>query len=839
MADDYGDYYSSAGQQYGVDPSWLRAMAQQESKEDPNIVSDANATGVMQLLPGTAKEMGVQDITNPQQNIHGGAKYYAQQMQKYKDPNLSLIAYNFGPTATDNWIKNGGNPEELPAETRDYVNKVNKNFAKLKPSQVAKNVTQEPAAYTQTAQVDPIEAALSDNTEKNLPNSSAIPPNVDPIEQALSSHSEESPGHADTSSLPPSMLDKADAPSEPGQHGAILDALEAAPEGLIKGFNNLPKLPGAMFTYASQLGTQGGNKLTNLIRPGTLSPERQAENIRNAAHNKGSEFLNSAPTISQIPALVQNAFTNNGVSTKELMNEPNADPLTSQVMHNPQNEISQGIENTTAALPGTMLFGVKPGAAVGGAIGAQAANNLSPDNPAAQTLGGILGGAVAPAARSLNLRATPEEVANKIIQGSQGGPPGGGGGGSNGLGAKMDLSEKVPGSKPTLAEATNDPNLAVLERQQQMKDPAAFAANEAERENARKAHFETASGTPQDVEALETQRESTSSPLYKLAENEPLNADAVKPVLANIDQAIEKVGEGSDAGKTLAKIRAKISGALPSSKAGKPSALLDAQGNPLPGAPVDKNPTQSPLIQIYREERDNLQKPATAQGAYAATVKSTIQPIVHSLGEAIEGQSPNFAKAQQIYRDISPKINAANWLQGLKLTDATGRFTLAKVKGALDNAKRMQNSPGINAAKNLTPDQMGVLQNLHDDLLRREGVARASMPRNSTTIQNEIAQRALNSGLLGKANKLMGGNIPQAAGAGAGSFLGGMFGLHSLGAIGGELLGRKLSQSVSGRAEEASGHLQNYLINPENYKNYLAGKLNDTYLSRLKGNIRN
>jgi len=90
-------------------------------KDPANAVSKAGATGVMQLMPRTAKELGVKNINDPYENIHGGVKYIAQLEQKYKDPKLAAMAYNWGPGNVDKWLKRGKNEKAVPKETRMYV----------------------------------------------------------------------------------------------------------------------------------------------------------------------------------------------------------------------------------------------------------------------------------------------------------------------------------------------------------------------------------------------------------------------------------------------------------------------------------------------------------------------------------------------------------------------------------------------------------------------------------------------------------------------------------------------------------------------------------------------
>ena len=122
----YADMFVRAGAKHGVSPKLLAAVAKVESGYDPKAVSKAGAQGLMQLMPATARGLGVQNSFDPQQAINGAAKLLSSHLKEFKSLPLALAAYNAGGGSVH---KYGGIPPF--AETQAYVPKVQKALAAL------------------------------------------------------------------------------------------------------------------------------------------------------------------------------------------------------------------------------------------------------------------------------------------------------------------------------------------------------------------------------------------------------------------------------------------------------------------------------------------------------------------------------------------------------------------------------------------------------------------------------------------------------------------------------------------------------------------------------------
>jgi hypothetical protein len=730
---DYSDLYQAAGQQYGVPPALLMAQAQAEDASgNPNAVGPdtkyGNAVGIAQLIPDTAKRLGVTDPTDPKQAIPAQARLMRENLDRYGNIPDAVSAYH-GGTDKSNW----------GPKTQDYTKKVTGQY-----QQMAKN---------DTTQDTPLAAALknfeNDSTQPSVPATSKSSDDT-PLATALKNFKDDDATQNSEAKNNPTLFE---------QYGSDVDtARKRITDSIIqnKGGPDPLDVAGAIGSgVSSAIGQTVSHFTPDVVKNGLTTVLPVAKDIMGQTLF-GRQWDNG--NVQSLANTASNALTTG--------------------YHALPPSVQQHLGDTKDIIGGVAsVEGLTSAASLGSdAIGA--GKNL--------------------------LIKSPDKLADNVLQKTVGD--------SKSLAPEnINPTEIVPGSKPTLAQSTGDANVAALEKQLKRtpENNADFTAQEGENENARQQHLQTASGTQQDIQTLKAQRKALTEPLYEQAKAQPLNTAPIQPVLQNFDKAIQEVGSDTDAGKTLLKIKNKIQNALPATKTAS-TGLLDADGNPITKELPKANPTQSPLVQVFKEERDKAADDAIGEDAYANAVKTHVQPLIKQLGTALESQSEPFAKAQNLYRNLSPAINSRAWLQDLDLKDKFGNLSLSKVNNAYENALSLRSSDGINGAKDLSDTQLQTLKNIRDDLQRRDATIKLG---NSVKSTNALQQPP----------SLIRKTIHEVIGAGVGAGTAALTGGNPLmGAIAGGTTVRGLENIAAKKSLATANALKNYTLNPENYKNYLA-----------------
>lgn len=133
----YDEVIESAAATHGVRPELVRAVIHVESGFNPRARSHKGAMGLMQLMPATAADLGVDNPWDPVQNIHGGVAYLGSLLRQFGDEVLALAAYNAGPGAVSRY----GQKVPPYRETRDYVQKITRRTEAMPVARVGSGRT--------------------------------------------------------------------------------------------------------------------------------------------------------------------------------------------------------------------------------------------------------------------------------------------------------------------------------------------------------------------------------------------------------------------------------------------------------------------------------------------------------------------------------------------------------------------------------------------------------------------------------------------------------------------------------------------------------------------------
>lgn len=380
-----------------------------------------------------------------------------------------------------------------------------------------------------------------------------------------------------------------------------------------------------------------------------------------------------------------------------------------------------------AIASGGMRAGSAPGAlnmltrAAGGAItGGATAGLVDPESaaagaaigaalPPAIASAGRIGGYAANAAGSLVkpfTAAGQSEIAGKVIRKfAEGGP------------TAVNAQQIVQGSSPTLAEATGNAGLATLQRGVRDLRPNAFAEREAANAAARSALFDEIAGDASKLDFFRADRGQVAGDLYAKALDQSNVSDSLSPyVKGQITQLLKRPSIDS-ASRTAQKL-AMERGEKPAAK-GSLRALHDV-----------KTALDDKIAEAVR----------AGKGGEAKALGATKDKLLN----VMEKLSPDYAEARTTYAAMSEPINAMEALQGMRLTDAQGNITLAKVQNAIRSLEQARGAPGANAAKAVSADQLAALTAIRDDLLRQSNLGLGKSI-GSNTFQNLATDNILNS----------------------------------------------------------------------------------------------
>jgi len=321
-----------------------------------------------------------------------------------------------------------------------------------------------------------------------------------------------------------------------------------------------------------------------------------------------------------------------------------------------------------------------------------------------------------------------------------------------------DLTELVPGSRPTLAEATGNAGIAGLQRVTRDLRPNAFVEREAMNASAREAAFDGIAGDRAAIESTKAARDSTAKALYGRA----FDADSMRQGMARESQQMRAPFSGvglSGAPEDLATpgLRELIQRPMFKQAAGAAQRLAANNGVEL----ADPLQSLQGLHYIKLALDDALNPGATSTMGRNET--RAIMDMRDKLADELAQVSPLYGNARDTFAEMSQPINAMEALQDLRLTDARGNMTLSKVKNAIEGVERTRREPGVKAAKAITGEQLKMMKAIHDDLMRQSSLGLGKSA-GANTFQNLSINNVLSALMPGKTGEVINGKIGTAIG---------------------------------------------------------------------------
>lgn len=707
--DDYANNFAQAEQKYNLPAGLLYRVANQESGGDPTAESDAGAQGLMQLMPATAKSLNV-DPFIPSDAIDGSARLLRENLDRYKNVPDALRAYNAG-TDKSKWNNK---------ETNNYIASIMDDDS-FNPS----------SNQTVTAQITPVSdkfQMMQDAQESVSPKykmmqdalgsgeSSAMPNKFQMMQDALNSVDTKNLAGTDTAANVISPSSSAPAATAQQTVQQKIDALPFAQRALMK----IASDPDSLSPFGLVNALAGGKSLNEQKTPLDTVAADYAKDYANNLINSSSAVKNLA-TFNNKSNPIQAAVAQKIKDGVPVSNDERAKAFNEAVANNPGGEaaslamavpgisaigslfnrsVNPLISNVTGLTPAEVNAGetaALPVMLAKNVLGSKDFVNKNIDNV------GDISASAAKGAVKISPFATEGQATDKI---------------SDMAGGKVtpDLTEYVPGSRPTLGTASANSALATEERSLRADNPNAFPT-EANKQ-ARADYLQDIIGSPQDLDSLRSAREEQAIPLKTeaFANKKPTSA---QPVIGQIEQILQ-----SPAGKNPA-VR---------------SNLNDVRNNlydnldPETGK-LESDPEQ--LEGVRQAIASSLTKQAALSGSTARQATRQLSQIMDTLDTTIESGAPGYANYRKTYSEMSGPINEKEYLQDAGFTDSNGnvvprQITLNKVEKVLNNISDGQKANGINPAKSISPETITKLENIRSDL-RRESNIDLGKNRGSTT----------------------------------------------------------------------------------------------------------
>lgn len=813
-----------AAQRWNVDPKLIASVIQVESSGNANAVSEVGAVGLGQHMPTTAKSLGI-DPKDPAQSIDGIAKLLDENLRRYGSPEQAILAYH-GGTDQANW----------GPKTQDYLRKISGQYGATEVAKTSPKDDEFEASFGARPQSASAPAPVGDSFEASF---GPRPPAAQAAQVG-----------ATAAEQPVAVANVQPVDEQPGllSRGADMawNGLQALGEQGLKNANAVGRGISDAFDAPSEWLASGAEAsgLTGLLAKGGINmPTTEQQKAINAQSRADYDARNPDSGISEflgrmggnaigvmVPvAGVEAGLTQGAGKLSAALGNPESLAAAGRFLTG-----QGGLASKTAysaaqgGAGGAILSGGQPGtdtgdqAALGAALGA-----LVPGAAGAVRYAGNAGRALtAPFTASgragIAERAIQAEAAKDPLNMAQGvitprgqGAPGqspvqiAGGTADDALGRagaggriEANFDEIVPGSVPTLAQATGNAGVAALERAAMSRAPNQFAERQLSNYAARNAYLGEIKGTPETLSAAIAQRDAQALPYLRdaLQNARPANAN---PVVSEIDSILSgRAGQRDEVVKALSRVKDKLD-------------LGEGQG------------VQSSVEQLYgirQSINDQLATVAGRDNSAAQLASKELIQVRDKLDDSIQAAAPGFKEFLKTYSELSRPVDAQRYLQGLDLTDQTSqRITLNKVKNALTRIDKQRAAPGANEAKSISDDQLAMLRNLQADL-QREAHSSRGMSIGSNTFQNFATNQLIDSMLPGKAGAIA-PVTPSALGGALGYALGGNLGA-GIGAVGAQQAAGIAGRAMNAQGPEIEARLIDYLLNPRGAEVLKKGSVN-------------
>ena len=736
---DYSALFQQSGTQYGIDPDLLRSVAKVESNFNPNAISPVGAKGLMQMMPDTAKSLGI-NPNDPAQSIDGAARLLKENIDRYGNIDDGVRAYH-GGTDKKNW----------GPKTENYLDKVSTNFNGLKYNNgVDTQVQPQAPATTQVPVNNDVDAWLGTKptqTSQSQPQSQSVdewlgtgakPATAKP--QATIMPSAQAPQVASNAGL--NLMKKASI-------GSPNFTLKDAAIGAMSGLTDVGKTISAPVNYAL-------DKLNPL--PNGLSHSQDMDNqfnnlfAQNAntkssgyqAGKIGGDIVGTLPLGGALGKVVGSVFPRLGASIASGGMDLAKTGEGENILTNAAARIAGGAVNggvvSGAINPHDTGFGMMAGGAL--PIATAGLGLMG------KTISGI-GSLASPFSQSgkekiignmLNTQAGKD--ANQVINNLNG------------------AQGHVPNFIPTVGQASNSPNLASLQRAYTDANPS--LGNVSQTQN--KALADAVRGIGGDDlerQALVDARTSASEPLYDSAKNAQVNLTPELNDLMQRPSMVQATGRAQNLAKE--KNQSLIIGKDSPAQTIN-SSILDSTGKPfqqsIPAIPANMTGQSAQSLKMGLDDLLNVNKQTGIGGNELNAIQGTKQDYLSEL----EKQLPAYAQANSAYKQGSIPINQmdlgnsiANKFipassRDLQIPNQLNHEQLAKA--VYDNGDKLAQSvtgfKGSTLENTLSKAQLNILTDSLKDIQYIKQGQNLGRPVNSSTFQNMAMNNILNQTGIGK-----------------------------------------------------------------------------------------